>query len=254
MGPFGVDPLLVEQDELLGDLAHGRAHPALGLGEVGPAEAVEGRCLAADVLAQDVDLVRRYVEPIVALVGDEQVVALDATDAPLHHALIEADAVLDVDDVHAGLEVFERGDAGARRAGATVGPAAPGEIALGDDGQPGGRQRDAVVQRRGDDVASRPGEVTAAVGVDGEVEALVAEERRQPFGGSLAVRGHDDAVAVAEQLPKPGDEPGTVADHRAPPRRLHDRASPATPATSRSTTPRRCRPAVDPARRAGGGT
>ena len=104
---LGVDPLLVQHDELLGDLPHGRADPALGLGEVAAAEAVQRRGLAADVLAQHVDLVGRDVQLVVALVGDEQVVALDAADRPLDHALVAADAVLDVDDVVAGLEVLE---------------------------------------------------------------------------------------------------------------------------------------------------
>ena len=114
-----VHPLLVEHDELLGDLAHRRADPALGLGEVAAAEAVQRRGLAADVLAQRVDLVGRHVQLVAALVGDEQVVALDAADRALDHALVLADAVLVVHDVVAGLEVLEearrsRGVAGGR--------------------------------------------------------------------------------------------------------------------------------------------
>ena len=104
---LGVDPLLVEHHELLGDLAHRRLDPALGLGEVAAAEAVQRRRLAADVLAQRVDLVGRDVQLVAALVGDEQVVALDAADRALDHALVLADAVLVVDDVVAGLEVLE---------------------------------------------------------------------------------------------------------------------------------------------------
>ena len=42
----GGDALLVEDHQLLGDLAGGRADPALGLGEVGAPEAVEGGRLA----------------------------------------------------------------------------------------------------------------------------------------------------------------------------------------------------------------
>ena len=104
---LGVDPLLVQHDQLLGDLADGRADPVLGLGEVAAPEAVQRRRLAADVLAQHVDLVGRDVQPVVALVGDEEVVTLDAADAPLDHALVATDAVLDVDDVVARFEVLE---------------------------------------------------------------------------------------------------------------------------------------------------
>ena len=119
---LGVDPLLVEHHEFLGDLADRRADAALGLGEVGPAEAVQRRCLAADVLAQRVDLVGRHVELVAALVRDEQVVALDAADGPLDHALVLADAVLVVHDVVAGLEVLERAGAlGALAAGGRCG-------------------------------------------------------------------------------------------------------------------------------------
>ena len=112
---------------------------------------MQRRRLAADVLAQDVDLVGRHVQPVVALVGHEEVVPLDAADRPLDHALVPADAVLDVDDVHAGLEVLEDAEGIAAPARAAMGPAAAGEVALGDDRQLGRRQRDAVVERGDDD-------------------------------------------------------------------------------------------------------
>ena len=87
---------------------------------------MQRRRLAADVLAQHVDLVGGHVQPVVALVRDEEVVALDAADRALDHALVAADAVLDVDDVHAGLEVLEDAE-GVAAAGA------------GGDGPGGGR-------------------------------------------------------------------------------------------------------------------
>ena len=143
-----------------------RADAALGLGEVAAAEAVQRRRLAADVLAQHVDLVRRHVQLVVALVGDEQVVALDAADRALDHALVAADAVLDVDDVVARLEVLEEaGAVASARPRPAVGAAAAGEVALGDDRQLGRRQRDAVVQRGDDDVAAGPGEVAGGAAV-----------------------------------------------------------------------------------------
>ena len=104
-------PLLVEDDELLGDLGDRRADAALRLGEVGAAEAVQRRGLAADVLAQRVDLVGRHVQLVVALVGEQQVVPLDAADRALDHPLVAPDAVVEVDDVHARIEVLEHADA-----------------------------------------------------------------------------------------------------------------------------------------------
>ena len=151
--PSRVDPLLVEHDEFLGDLAHGRADAALRLGEVRSAEAVQRRRLATDVLAQCVDLVARHVELVAALVRDEQVVAFDAADVALDHALVLADAVLVVDDVVAGLQVLERAGAVAAlaRPGGAVGPSPAGEVALGDDRHLRVRQRAAAVERRHDD-------------------------------------------------------------------------------------------------------
>ena len=45
---LGIDPLLVQHDELLGDLADRRSHPALGLGEVAATQAVQRGRLAAE--------------------------------------------------------------------------------------------------------------------------------------------------------------------------------------------------------------
>ena len=117
------------------------------------------RCLAADVLADRVDLVGRDVQLVAALVGDEQVVAFDAADRALDHALVLADAVLVVHDVVAGLEVLERGRRLAALAVArlAVGAAAAGEVGLGDDRDLGVRQGAAAVERCDDDRSARPG-------------------------------------------------------------------------------------------------
>ena len=116
-----VHALLVEHDELLGDLAHRRAHLGLGLLPALAAEAVEGGRLAAGVVPHRVDLVGRHVELVVALVLEQQVVALHAADGALHHAAVAGDAVLVVHDVVAGLEVVEEPLGVATRDGARRG-------------------------------------------------------------------------------------------------------------------------------------
>ncbi len=131
--------------------------------------------------------------------------------------------MLGVDDVVARFEVLEEPGAGAlARAGTAVGPATAGEVALGDDRQAGRRQRHAGVQRGGHHVAAGAREVAAGAPVDGQVEAVVAQEGGEAIGGALAVGGHDDAVPVGEQLGQPAHQPGPVADHGTPARCLDD--------------------------------
>ena len=189
-----VAPPLVQHDQLLGDLPHGGPDPALGLLEVRAAEAVERGRLAADVVADGVDLVGRDVELVAALVLEQQVVALDAADRPLDHAAVAADPVVVVDDVVAGLQVLE--DArrlAAARPGGAVGAAAAGQVGLGQHGQPRLGEDGRVVQRRHDDPAARSGEplvdrlwpllsglvgpsVLLAPGVERQVQPVVAED------------------------------------------------------------------------------
>ncbi len=158
--PGGVNALLVQDHEFLGNLAHRRANGALRLGEVGSAEAVDLRRFAADVLAQRVDLVARHVELVAPLVGEEQVVALDASDAALDHSFVLTDAVDVVDDVVADVEVLEHRRALARPgAGAAMGAATTGEIRFGHDRQTCVGQRHTTMEGGDDDVAAGNGEI-----------------------------------------------------------------------------------------------
>ena len=121
-----VQPLLVEHDQLLRDLRDLGSHAGLRLRPVATVEAAQRRLIAAGVVADRVDLVRRDVELVVAAVLEQEVVALDARDRPLDHAGEPRHAVLMVHDVVAGIEVVEeplgvgvpsrRGPAGGRAA------------------------------------------------------------------------------------------------------------------------------------------
>ena len=89
----------------------------LALAKSEPPRRWSGGRFTADVLAQRVDLIGRHVQLVVALVGEQQVVALDPADRALDHALVPPDAVLEVDDVHPRTQVLEDPDAVARGAG-----------------------------------------------------------------------------------------------------------------------------------------
>ena len=151
-----MDPLLVEHDQLLGDLGDRGPHLGLGLLPVAAAQPAQGGVVAAGVVAHGVDLVGRDVELVVAPVLEQQVVALDAADGPLDHAAVAGHAVLVVHDVVAGLEVVEEA-LGGRLAGAgpAVGAAAAGDVGLGQHRQLHRGQQEPPLQRHHHDVARR---------------------------------------------------------------------------------------------------
>ena len=199
--------LLVQDHQLLGDLGHRRPHLGLGALPGVAAEAAEAGAVAAGVVADGVDLVGGDVEAIVALVLEQQVVAVDAADGPLHHAAVAGDAVLVVDDVVALLQVVEEALGVATPGpGLAVGPAAPGEVGLGQQ-----RHLDAPQHRtaleRGD--------------VDLGVDALAGQQVAEAGGRSLAVGADHHPVALAAQRLQAGEQPAAVADHGIPPRALH---------------------------------
>ncbi len=176
-----VHPLLVEHHQLLRDLGHRRAHLGLRLLPLAAAHAAQRRGLAAGVVAHRVDLVGGHVEPVVAAVLEQEVVALDPADGPLHHAAVAGDAVLVVHDVVARLEVVEEaGRLPPPGPGPAMGPAPAGDVGLGEHGQLHRGQEEAPLERLHHDAAARGGEVggLAAVG-EREVHALVAEQREQ---------------------------------------------------------------------------
>ena len=156
----GVHPLLVEHDQLVGNLAHCAAYPPFRLREVATAQSVQRRRLAAHILPQRIDLIAGHVQLVAALVVQQQVVALGAANRTLDHALVLADAVLIVHDVVARLEIFEQSGALplTRPCAAMCTPPA-GEIGLGDHGQLRQRHIAAAMQRSGDDVATGTSEL-----------------------------------------------------------------------------------------------
>ena len=135
-------PLGVEVDQLAGQLAGGAAGAGLHLAPALAAELRELRALAAADVAGDLrQLLRRDEHPVAVAVLELEVVAGDLGDRAGVEAGEAGDAVVLVDDVVAGGEVAERGEApaGRRRRG---GPAAVDEAPERDHGE---------LQRRGDE-------------------------------------------------------------------------------------------------------
>ena len=157
-------------------------------------------------MADRVDLVGRHVEPVVALVLQQQVVAFDAADGPLDHAAVAGDAVLVVDDVVALLEVVEEALGVAPAGpGPPVGAAAAGEVGLGQHGQPDAAEHRAALERRHHDLGP---------------DALAGEQVADPGGRAIAVGADHDAVALLLEAHQPGQEAAAVAHHRVPAGRL----------------------------------
>ena len=151
-------PRRVQPDQLGRDLADRLARPALGLGPVRPAEAVQRRRLAADVPGDLLQLVGRHVQPVrrvAALAGgvlEHQVLAGGPGSGPARHLQEPADAVLLVHDVVARLELQR------------VDPAAPPgrHPPLVLAGDPAGAARHQVALGEQRQLERRPGEALAA--------------------------------------------------------------------------------------------
>lgn len=220
----GIDALLIEHHEFLGDGPNGTAHLGFGLGEVTSAQFVQRRGLAADVMAHGIDLVGRQVQLVGALVGEHQIVTLDPGDGHFRHALVLGDTVDVVHDVVPGLQVLED-----RAALATLGAwsamrrSPSGDVGLGDDGEFGRGNGDAAMESCHHDRASATTELGRdAGGPQIQLQSGVGEAVGQASGGHVAVGGDDDAVVVGEQLFDAVRQPVGVRAHGTPARGLEE--------------------------------
>ncbi len=184
---------------------------------------MELRGLSAGVLAQRVDLIRRDVELVAALVRDQQIVAFDTADGPFDHPLVLADAVLMMHDVVAGLEVLERAGALALGlASRAVSSSTTGEVALGDDGDLRVRQGAAAMQRGHGDAAARLQRRTR--GDDREVETVVHQQVVEALRRAGAVGGDHHPEAASDQFDQTVGEARAVSGDRTPTGRLDERS------------------------------
>ena len=68
---------------------------------------MERWCFSTDVLANDANLFGRHIQLVATLVRNEQVIAFNASNGALHHALVFTHTVVCVHYVAAGLQIFE---------------------------------------------------------------------------------------------------------------------------------------------------
>ena len=185
----------VQGHHLLGHRRHRPPHPALGALPVGPAHAGEPRGLAPGVGADRGQLVGGDVEAVLAGVGHQQVVPLDAGHRLGHQALEAADAVVVVDHVVARAEVgvARRRPAPRPRARPAVGPAAAGDLLLAEQGDLGGHE--AVVHPGGQHDRLPAGEGFAPR----QAHPVLGQHPGHPVGGGGAVHGHHHLDPAPEQ-------------------------------------------------------
>ena len=91
-------------------------------------------CFTADVLTNQADLFGRNVELVATLVRNEQVVTFDAANRTLDHSFVLANAVMSVDDIATGLQIFEDSARGTTAGCAAFAGTTPTtEVCLADD-------------------------------------------------------------------------------------------------------------------------
>ena len=215
-------PGRVQPDQLGRDLPDGLAGPALGLGPVPAAEAVQGRRLATRVPGHLVQLVGRHVQPVRRLapparrVLDHQVFPGGAGRGPRCHLHVPADAVLLVHHVVAGLQL-ERVDAAAPPArhpphvpGRRQSGRMPGQVALGEQGQLHRRPDEAVLDPRGRHVRDAGLGRVVHILLHAGADVLAAEHLGQPLGRAVALGDQHDPPALRQPAPHVRNHAGGV--------------------------------------------
>ena len=182
----------VELDEVFGQLLHRLAHLRLARVPRLAADAVQlrGAPVLAHVALDQVDLLDRHKDVLLAAELQVDVVALVAEHAHPLQAVVLADAVVDMHHVVARGEIHERVDRLALRRGrrARNAPLAPEYLVLLDHHDPGVRQgeagADAVREdahlRTAPQLAEHRGEALRLMLIHGEDQHLVAARHQAP--------------------------------------------------------------------------
>ena len=202
----------VELQQLLGHVAHGLLHAALGPLPGGAAEAIERRPAAAGVLLHQVEALNRHEQLVVAVVAQLEELVRGVADADLLQADELADAVVDVHDQVADLEIAQVGEERrgqrpfARRAAAMA--ILFEDVAFGVQGQAGIGETHAAGERaHGDE--DRPGGHFAGAGGQLGAHVVVGQHLHRAIGaaGGLGDEHHGLAggTPVADVLDPVGD-------------------------------------------------
>ena len=207
----------VQLQELLGHVAHRAADPGLGLGPRRPAEPVEG-LPGPGVLLQQIDLLHRNEQLVLARVSQLHELVVLETDGNLLEPDEDPDPVVDVHDPVPRLQIAKIGEE--RLGGA--GPALPHpaflveDVRLGEDLQAGFRQPEPAGELARRHQQRGPVRLVRVVDGDGG-EVVVGEQLDDPLGPAGGPRDEERGVAP---LAAPGDlgrplaDPPVHLDHR----------------------------------------
>src|SRR6266540_1083994 len=199
----------VDVEQLRRHLEELLLHPRLAEGERLAAEAVEPDRLrrSAGELLHLPELRDRQVEPVRAVIGEDEEVALHPADLHLGEAEIARDAVLDVDDEVSLVELAEGRREGVLLAGLArpLPDAPPEDLLVRDEREPGVPVDEAARDLAGDEVGVDRGVVQPRrrerPRVGPRVLAAVLEEAAEPVrGGRRPARHHGGEPASAPLL------------------------------------------------------
>ena len=213
-----VDPGLVQDDQLLGDLLDGGPNPGLGPLPVRAVEPAQGGRLSPGVGAQQVDLIGGHVQLVAALVFEQQVIALHPADGAAHHAPEATDAVLVVDHEATDGQVIEEGlGVAGPGSGPAVGPPTTGEVALRQHRQLERGIQEAAFERLEHDPDTGIGQGGRGGGVvEGGGQTVIAQQGGQPGAAASTLGAHHDPIPVGPEAAQLAHQPFAVADDRVP--------------------------------------
>ncbi len=194
----------IELEQLFGHVAHGLLDPALGPFPGGAAETIQRRPAAAGVLLHQVEALDRDEQLVVAVIAQLEELVRRVADADLLQADELADAVVDVDDEIADLEIAEireerrRQRALARRAAAVT--VLFEDVGFGVEREGGVGQAHSAAERADGD-QHRPGAHLAGAGRLLGADVVVGQHLDGAFGAALSFGHEHDRIAGSAAVP-----------------------------------------------------